>query len=231
MPTVLITGASRGLGLEFCRQYGAAGWRVLAGVRDPERASALRELAGHWPSITPHRLDVADFAGIDALARDLADEAIDVLINNAGVYGDTEHGRFGALDYGRWLEVFRINTQAPVKLAETFLPQLLRGERRVLVAVTSLMGSLADNTSGGSILYRSSKAALNAAYKSLSIDLRSRGVGVLLLHPGWVRTDMGGPNAPTPPEESVQGMRRVIETFGLRDSGRFLDFRGREQPW
>jgi NAD(P)-dependent dehydrogenase (short-subunit alcohol dehydrogenase family) len=231
MPVILITGASRGLGLEFARQYAQAGWQVLACCRHPDSATELRELATRHPAVSLRRLDVGRFEDIDALARELADESIDVLLNNAGVYGDSEHNRFGALDYALWSEVLRIDTLAPVKLAEAFLPQVARGERRLIVAITSLMGSIADNTSGGSILYRSAKAALNAAMKSLAIDLKSQGVGVLLLHPGWVRTDMGGPNAPTLPSESIAGMRRVIEDYRPADTGRFLNFRGEELPW
>jgi NAD(P)-dependent dehydrogenase (short-subunit alcohol dehydrogenase family) len=231
MATILITGASRGLGLEFCRQYAGAGWKVLACCRDPDGASALRELSARHPAVSVHRLDLERFGHIDALARELAGEPIDILLNNAGIYGDSGRNRLGAMDYELWAKVLRINTLAPVKMSEALLPQIQRGSRRLIVAVTSLMGSMADNTSGGAIMYRSAKAALNAAMKSLSIDLRSQGIGVLLLHPGWVRTDMGGPNAPTPPEESVAGMRRVIEAFTPGDSGRFLNFRGEELPW
>jgi NAD(P)-dependent dehydrogenase (short-subunit alcohol dehydrogenase family) len=231
MATVLITGANRGLGLEFARQYAEAGWTVLACCRDPERAAALHDLARRQPHLSIHKLDLSRFEEIDALARELADAAIDVLLNNAGVYGGSEPNTFGSLDYGWWMEALRINVLAPTRMAEAFLPQVLRGSRKLIVAVTSLMGSMADNTSGGAIIYRSGKAALNAAMKSLSVDLKPRGVGVLLLHPGWVLTDMGGPNAPTRPEESIAGMRRVIDAFRPEDSGRFLDFRGRELPW
>jgi NAD(P)-dependent dehydrogenase (short-subunit alcohol dehydrogenase family) len=231
MATVLITGANRGLGLEFCRQYAEAGWNVLACCRDPENAAELRTLSAQRPSVSVHRLDVSRFDQIDALSRELADQAIDVLLNNAGIYGDSEQAAFGALDYEAWARVFRINAMAPVKMAEAFLPQIGRGSRKLIVAVTSLMGSIADNTGGGSILYRSGKAALNAAMKSLSIDLRPQGIGVLLLHPGWVKTDMGGSNAPTSPKDSIAGMRRVIEAYTPDDSGRFLDFRGTELPW
>jgi NAD(P)-dependent dehydrogenase (short-subunit alcohol dehydrogenase family) len=231
MPTVLVTGASRGLGLEFCRQYAEAGWNVLACCRKPEEARELAALVARHPdgAILALELDVADFAAVDALARRLSGTPIDVLLCNAGVYGDA--GGFGALDYRRWLETFAVNAQAPVKLAEAFLPHVLAGGRKLIVAVTSLMGSMADNKSGGSILYRSSKAGLNAAMKSLAIDLKPRGVGILLLHPGWVKTDMGGENAPTSPAESIAGMRRVIESFAPAESGRFLNFRGEECPW
>lgn len=231
METVLITGANRGLGLEFARQYAAAGWRVQATCRDPDAASALQKLAESEPRIVIQALDVERRAAIDALAQRLAGEPIDVLINNAGIYGDTAEHRFGNLDYTQWERVFRINTIAPVKLAEAFQPHLRRGRRRLIVAITSLMGSIGDNGSGGSILYRSSKAALNAAMKSLAIDLKPAGIGVLILHPGWVRTDMGGTGAPTLPAESIAGMRRLIDAFEPERSGRFLNFRGEELPW
>jgi NAD(P)-dependent dehydrogenase (short-subunit alcohol dehydrogenase family) len=232
METVLITGANRGLGLEFCRQYAKAGWRVLACCRDIERADALWEVARLCPATTSlHRLDLSRFEDIDDLARQLGGGRIDLLLNNAGVYGDPEGNRLGALDYEQWSLAHRINAMAPAKLAEAFLPHLARGSRKLIVALTSLMGSIADNSSGGALPYRASKAALNAAMKSLSIDLRPQGIGVLLLHPGWVKTDMGGPNAPTSPEASVSGMRRVIDGYRPEDSGRFLNFRGEELPW
>ncbi|MGX2041827.1 SDR family oxidoreductase [Methylocaldum sp. MU1018] len=231
MATVLITGANRGIGLEFCRQYAEAGWKVLACCRRPEQASDLQGLAIRHPSVSIHQLELGDFDQIDALAHALASEPIDLLINNAGIYGDSNRNALGTLDYDLWARVFRINAQAPVKMTEAFFPQIARSERKLVVVITSLMGSIGDNTSGGSIMYRSSKAALNATMKSLSIDLANRGVGVLILHPGWVKTDMGGPNAPTPPAESVVGLRRVIEGFSSGDSGRFFDFRGRELPW
>ncbi|MGY6215981.1 SDR family oxidoreductase [Methylolobus aquaticus] len=231
MPTVLITGANRGLGLEFCRQYLESGWNVLACCRSPTAAIHLQELDPAQGQLSIHALDVSDFNAVDALAASLRGTAIDILLNNAGVYGDTRDRPFGRLDYARWAEVLRINTLAPVKLAEALLPNLKAGQRKLVIAVSSLMGSIADNGSGGSPLYRSSKAALNAAMKSLSIDLKASGIGVLILHPGWVRTDMGGREAPTLPPESVAGMRRIIDGYTPAQSGRFLDFRGRELPW
>lgn len=229
MPTVLVTGANRGLGLEFCRQYLAAGWNVLACCRAP--ATALEALPPAPGRLTVHRLDVADFAAIDAFANGIEGTPIDVLINNAGLYGDTRERPFGALDYARWADVLRVNTLAPVKLTEALFDNLKAGRGKLVAAVSSLMGSMTDNGSGGSLLYRSSKAALNAAMKSLSIDLRPAGIGVLILHPGWVRTDMGGCDAPTLPAESVAGMRQVIAGYTPAMSGRFVDFRGSELPW
>ena len=227
MATVLITGANRGLGLEFFKQYVAEGWQVLACCRNPETAGKLADI----PNVRIFPLDVSDFSQIDKLAAQLQDIAIDVLINNAGVYGDSPRRGFGQLDYAAWTQTLTINTQAPVKMAEAFLPNLQRGNKKLLVSISSQMGSIADNGSGGSILYRSSKAALNAAMKSLAIDLEDQGIGVLVLHPGWVKTDMGGPNALIDALESVTGMRQVIARFTLAQSGGFLKYDGSTLPW
>ena len=227
MATVLITGASRGLGLEFCRQYAAEGWQVLACCRNPETAGKLTGI----PHGRVFPLDVSDFAQIGKLAAELQDTAIDILINNAGVYGDSPRRSFGQLDYAAWTQTLTINTQAPVKMAEAFLPHLQRGDKKMLVSISSQMGSIADNGSGGSIVYRTSKAALNAAMKSIAIDLAEQGIGVLVLHPGWVKTDMGGPNALIDAQKSVAGMRQVIARFTLDQSGGFLKYDGSSLPW
>lgn len=231
MHTVLVTGANRGLGLEFCRQYAEAGWRVLAACRDPENAKALLGLARRYTGVEIFSLDVASHASIDNLAAELNSRSIDVLLNNAGIYDDNESNDFGDIDYPLWERSFRVNTLAPVKMAEAFFPQVLRSERKLIVAVTSLMGSMADNGSGHSIMYRSSKAALNAAVRSLALDLRPRGVGLLLIHPGWVKTDMGGMQAPLSAEESVRGMRQVVDAFQLNYSGDFVNYLGKGLPW
>ena len=158
MRTVLVTGANRGLGLEFCRQYAVAGWRVIAACRQPESAEALRALAVQHGNLAIETLDVADFAQIDALAGKLNGEAIDVLLNNAGIYGDEAGKGFGHLDYAKWQMTLAVNTMAPVKMAEAFLPHLQRGQDKLIASVSSLMGSMTDNGGGGSLLYRSSKA-------------------------------------------------------------------------
>jgi len=229
--TVLITGANRGLGLEFTRQYANAGWRVIAACRQPAAATELAALAALFSAVHIEALDVADFAQIDALSAKLADERIDVLLNNAGVYLEKSGQGFGQLDYAAWATTLAINTLAPLKVAEAFVSQLERGEGKLIAAVSSLMGSLADNTSGGSYLYRSSKSALNSAMKSLAIDLRPRGIGVLILHPGWVKTDMGGKNALIEVEESVSGMRQVLDAFTMDQSGSFVRYDGELAPW
>jgi len=231
MATVLITGANRGLGLEFCRQYAEDGWEVIACCRDPGLAKDLARLVECYPAIQVEALDVGDFAQIDALATKLSGRGVDVLINNAGVYRDKSGEGFGYLDYQAWADSFRINAQAPVKMTEAFLPHLKAGNHKLLVAVSSLMGSMADNTSGGSMLYRTSKAALNAAMKTLAIDLGKHSIGVLTLHPGWVKTDMGGPNALIGVAESVAGMRAVIAGFSLSQSGCFVNYSGKSMPW
>lgn len=227
MPCCLITGANRGLGLEFARQYAAAGWRVIATCRQPALASPLAGLSGE---VEVHPLDVSDFARIEALAHKLDGVAIDVLINNAGIYGPRVVP-YDFVDYGAWTEALRINTMAPLKVSATFSKHVARSQRRLILALSSMMGSIADNVSGGAYIYRSSKAALNAVMKSLSLDLRGKEIAVVVLHPGWVRTDMGGSGAPLDAVESVSALRDLIDRLSLRDSGHFYDYRGNEIPW
>lgn len=231
MKTVLVTGANRGLGLEFCRQYANDGWHVIASCRKPQQATALNRLAVSHHNIQVEALDVADFAQIDVLAGKLNGRAVDLLINNAGVYGDLVGHGFGNLDYAAWQTTMLVNSVAPVKVAEAFLPHLLQGSGKLIVTISSLMGSLADNSSGGSLLYRSSKAAVNAAMHSLAIDLQRHSLGVLILHPGWVRTDMGGPNALIDVATSVAGMRRRIADFTPQQTGSFIRYDGNIAPW
>lgn len=231
MAQVLITGANRGLGLEFTRQYAQAGWRVIACCRRPEQALKLQQIASHCADVTIQQLDVRDFDAIDALSADLDSSVIDLLINNAGVYGDSQGHGFGSLDFTAWTETLAINLQAPVKMAEAFKTQIKRSDKKMLIAISSQMGSIADNGSGGSLLYRSSKAGLNAAMKSLAIDLQAHGIGVIIFHPGWVRTDMGGPHGLIDVEQSISGMRQQIERFNIKDSGNFIKYDGITLPW
>jgi NAD(P)-dependent dehydrogenase (short-subunit alcohol dehydrogenase family) len=224
MPTIMITGANRGLGLEFARQYSQAGWEVVAACRNPGKAKDLSAL-----KVETMALDVGDMAAIAAAARHLRGRPIDILLNNAGVYGDEQ--AFGKIDAEDWAKVLRVNAIAPIKLAEALLPNLLAGQRKLMVFITSIMGSIADNSGGGSYLYRSSKAALNAAVKSLSIDLSRQGVTALLLHPGWVKTDMGGAGAPVQIPDSIAGMRRVIDGVKPGEALRYLDYQGHALPW
>jgi len=237
MKTTLITGANRGIGLEFCRQYAAEGWRVQACSRHPEKSDALKKLAAQYPGqIKIYALDVADHAQIERLAQMLDNEfpstqSIDLLINNAGIYPDSDKKGFGHTDYAEWLEAFRINTMGPFKMAETFAKQIARSKQRTIVTITSKMGSIEDNGGGGSYLYRTSKAAVNMVVKSLSIDLKPSGITAVVFHPGWVKTDMGGPGALISAEQSVSGIRQVISRLTLDDSGKFFAYDGQMIPW
>lgn len=228
--TVVITGANRGIGLMFAQQYAEAGARVLAACRHPEQARELSRLAAKTRGrVSVHPLDVTNPAQIQALAGILADTPVDILINNAGSYGPAS--AFGDTDVEGWLETFRINTVAPLKIMEALVEPVASGRRRLMVNISSKMGSMADNGSGGSYIYRSTKAALNAITVSAARDLGARGITVVALHPGWVRTDMGGPDAEITTEQSVTAMRQTISHLTLVDSGRFIDIDGSDIPW
>jgi NAD(P)-dependent dehydrogenase (short-subunit alcohol dehydrogenase family) len=231
MKTVLVTGANRGLGFEFCSQYAQSGWQVIAACRDVANADDLKQLSLQYESIQVVKLDVSQHNQIDSLAASLKGTSLDLLISNAGVYGDSAGHGFGAINYSDWRNTLDINVLSAIKLAEAFKDSLAKSEQGLFVAISSLMGSVADNGSGGSILYRSSKAALNAAMKSLSFDIKSAGVGVLIFHPGWVRTDMGGPNGLCDAPESITGMRQQIEKFDMQQTGQFIKYDGSEMPW
>ncbi len=226
MASILITGANRGLGLEFARQYAAEGDRVFATCRDPAGAAELAAIAG---DVTVHALDVTDLPRISALAKSLDGEAVDILVNNAGVL--TSGQRTGGIDYAAWEYEFKVNTIGPIAVAQAFLPHLERGTGRRMAFVSSILACIGANTDGAYTLYRSTKAGLNAAVKSLAVDTAAKGIIVLLLHPGWVRTDMGGPGAAIDPATSVGGLRRQIAAAGPEDSGRFITYEGVELPW
>jgi NAD(P)-dependent dehydrogenase (short-subunit alcohol dehydrogenase family) len=220
MPTVLITGANRGIGLEFARRYAEAGWEVIGTARDPGSAHELREVA------RVERLNVTDLERVANFGEMLAGRPIELLIANAGTYGPRRIET--AADGEGWLETLSVMAVSPVLLAYALLPNLEAANGKA-VAVTSRMGSIEDNSSGGFIAYRSAKAALNAAWTSIAID--HPGTAFALLHPGWVQTRMGGASAPVTVEDSVAGMMRVIE--GLTPAGRapFLDYQGQTVPW
>ncbi|HEX8873312.1 MAG TPA: SDR family oxidoreductase [Nitrosospira sp.] len=232
MKTILITGSNRGIGLEFARQYAEDGWRVLACARSPEKADALTTLATKYPDrIGVHALDVADHDRIDELARLLAGEPIDLLINNAGVYTDDHASTLDDMNYEAWVHAFLVNTMAPLKMAQAFASHITRGKQKTIVTISSKMGSIADNTGGGSYMYRSSKAAVNMVMKTLAIDLKPSGIITVIFHPGWVKTDMGGPDALISTTQSVSGMRRVIGGLIMADSGKFFAYDGQPVPW
>ena len=231
MPSVLITGANRGLGLEFARQYVADGWQVYAACRDPSSASELRRLAAAKDQkLEIMALDVTDGASIRAAAAELDGQAIDLPLNNAGVMG-ARGQTIGNMDYEAWTKVLDANTMGPMRVSEAFVDQVARSKRKLIVTLTSGMGSLADNTSGGSIAYRSSKAAVNMVVRSLAIDLAPRGITCVVVNPGWVQTDMGGTHATLTPAGSVSKLRSLIETLGPAQSGKFFNYNGREYAW
>ena len=223
MPTVLITGAARGLGLEFTRQYAAKGWRVHACARKPEA------LAGLKGDIHPHKLEVTDHKAVKALAAELAAGAIDVLICNAGVAGRAA-GTLGQIDASAWRETFEVNTLAPLVMAEAFVPHVARSAGKKLVAISSVLGSI-TNSNGGMYAYRASKAALNMEWRSLSLDTAGQGLICVALHPGWVQTDMGGSGAPLTIAQSVPSMVKVIDGLKPGDNGRFISYDGSGIPW
>lgn len=240
MPTILITGTSRGLGLECVRQYAADGWQVLACARAPQASPQLLEIAAAHPDrVRLLTLDVEDHAAIDGLARNLAGTAIDVLLNSAGTMGSGSFakdglafGSFGHSDFTDWEKVFRLNVIGPMKMAEAFVEHVARSQQKKIVTLTSMLGSVAINRIGGLYAYRASKAAVNAMMKSMSIDLaKSHGIAATALHPGWVRTELGGPRADIDAPESVAGMRKVIAALELSNAGRFWVYDGSELPW
>jgi NAD(P)-dependent dehydrogenase (short-subunit alcohol dehydrogenase family) len=229
LPTALVTGCNRGLGYEFVRQLAADGWRVHACCRQPETARKLKSLDPGEGEIVRHRLDVTDGLQLAGLGREVADEPIDLLINNAGIFGP--RGGFGRIAYEDWLQVFNVNTLAPMRVAETFARHLERADRPRLLNVSSKLGSIGANETSGAHLYRSSKAALNMVTKCLSIDLDGRGVIVAAVHPGHVATDMGGRNATLSPEDSAAGVLAMAQRLGPEDNGGFYGYDGSPLPW
>jgi NAD(P)-dependent dehydrogenase (short-subunit alcohol dehydrogenase family) len=226
MPTVLITGANRGIGLELARQYAADKWSVIATCRDPAGAKQLRGLKG---DIRIEALDVADDQQIEALAKTLSGTAIDVLLNNAGIM--TGYESFGQTDTQAWLKTLHVNVIGPLHIAEAFADHVARSQQKKMAAITSGMGSIGNNSSTNAYIYRSSKAALNMAMVTAANELKSRGIAVAVISPGWVKTDMGGPNATLTVTQSAGGIRKVIADLGPQTSGQFFNHSGEELPW
>jgi len=230
MATILITGTNRGLGLEFVSQYINRGDRVIATCRNMESADELHEMQMSHSALQLMELDVLKQDSIERFAEAIKGEAIDIFISNAGVYGPRD-GNFGQVTSSNWLQVLQVNTVAPLILTQILIDNLRLGKDHKLVYITSKMGSIADNSGGGSYIYRSSKAALNQVVKSLAVDLADEGFITAVLHPGWVLTDMGGPNAMIDPDTSVEGMIAVIDALGKNQNGRFFAYDGQEIPW
>lgn len=226
MPTLLITGANRGIGLELTRRYAADGWTIIAACRNPKEAAALAALKG---DITVEALDVTDYDAVDRLAAKYSGTAIDLLLNNAGIYGNRD-GALTVSDFDTYLQVLHVNSVAPMKLALAFLPHLKRATAAKIATISSRLGSI-ELGSGGSYAYRASKAAINAAMHNLALDLKSSGISCITLHPGWVKTDMGGAGADIDVGTSAAGLKKVIDGLTLKDTGKFYNYDGAELPW
>lgn len=226
MTTILITGANRGIGLEFVTQYAAEGADIIACCREPAKAAALKAVKG---KVRVMALAVDDPASVAALARDLKGEAIDILINNAGVGGPRD-AKPNTLDMAAWLNVLKVNSIAPMLVAFGLRDNLLKGRDKKLVTITSVLGSTASN-GGGMQPYRASKAAVNNFMHGLSKEWAGDGILVGIFHPGWVQTDMGGASAPVKPVDSVKGLRARIAELSAKNSGSYRDFMNETIPW
>ena len=230
MTNVLITGANRGLGLGFVKNYLAKNVNVVSTTRDLKSSKELLALKERFPNnLEIFELDLLKEGAGYALANFLGDRPIDILINNAGVGSTNQH--LQAVSPKPWLEVLKVNLIAPLMVTQSIIDNVKKGSDKKIYFLSSQLGSIADNTSGGMYIYRSSKTGLNQIVKSLSVDLKPQGITVVSLHPGWVKTDMGGPNAPVSIDESIEGMTQVIHTTDIRDTGRFLNYDGKELPW
>ncbi len=228
--TVLITGANRGIGLALTHACLRRDDQVIACCRDPYNARALHQLSEIYPNLSIHQLDVSRGEDYLHLKHAIGDQVIDLLVANAGVLGPQLQG-FGQVDYHAWAEVFAINSMAPLRLAEHFFDNLKDSERRTLVCISSIMGSIDLNQEGGSYLYRSSKAALNAVVKSMAIDLAGDGVHVLAIHPGWVKTQMGGEGAVVEADECAVILLETLDRLPAGTSGQFLSYDGKPLTW
>ena len=229
---LLITGSNRGIGLALTRQYLARGDRVFAACRQPDAARDLLALRDSFPDqLSVGQLDVADPASIEAAYNNVRQQtdALDVLVNNAGIYPCGE--RLGSLDAQIILHAFAVNSVGPIMVAQRFLDLLRQGERPRIVNITSQLGSLTRKRSGGDYSYTASKAALNMLTKALAYDVRPLGIITVMVHPGWVQTDMGGRGAPLTPTESARGMVAVIDSLKADDAARYLQWDGSELPW
>jgi NAD(P)-dependent dehydrogenase (short-subunit alcohol dehydrogenase family) len=233
MPSILITGANRGLGLEFARQYAADGWDVIATARDPKSSKELQQLAKSR-NVSLIRLDVASDESVKQLAESLDGKPVDLLVLNSAIY-TRDGNKLGELNYAGWRESFETNVLGAIRVAEALIENVAASKRKQIVAISSGMGSI--ETLGATIgfalayQYRSSKAALNMTMSILAKEVEPRGISVVILSPGWVQTDMGGANAELTPEQSIRGMRKVLDGNPKQLTGKFLSYDGTTWPW
>jgi NAD(P)-dependent dehydrogenase (short-subunit alcohol dehydrogenase family) len=226
MQTVVITGANRGLGLEFAKQYKADGWKVIACCRNPDAATELSEL-----SVSVRKLDLLDFQAIENFAKSLEREAIDLLINNAAVKDVIEVEGFSAIEEERWVDGFKVNVMAPVLMTKALIENLSAAENPVAATIGSQQGCLATYDSGGTYLYRTTKAAAHAAAVILATDLRERNIPYVCLRPGHTKTEMGGSDAPYEIDDSISLLRKVLAKVDMSQTGCFIDRSGALIPW
>jgi len=232
METILVTGASQGLGLEWVRQCARRGWRVYATCRDPLDAGNLQHLASEYAGLTMHRLDVTNPADVTEIKRDLRGTPIDLLVLNAGIFPDFSSCRpLGDLDYEAWEKTLQVNVLGAARITEALVDNVASSIRRLVVGISSEMGSIGRLQSEGCFAYRSSKAALNMTMRGIALERRPRGVGVLLLHPGWVKTGLGGPSASMEAGESVRSMLERVSEFKPEQSGNLYRYDGVPIPW
>jgi len=228
MRSVLISGASRGLGLEFVRQYAADGWRVYATCRRPDAADRIRALNADTVSV--HALDVASDASIAALKQEFSGIPIDLVIANAGV-AESREITPETLRREDWLDLVATNTFGPLALAGALKENVAAGNLKIMAAMSSLMGSIASNNWGTQYVYRASKSGLNALWRNLSIEWKADGIICPLIRPGFVKTEMTGFKGDLLPEDTVRGMRKVLSQVTIADTGKYLSYDGGELPW
>jgi NAD(P)-dependent dehydrogenase (short-subunit alcohol dehydrogenase family) len=226
---VLVTGSSRGIGLEVARQYARNGYEVVATCREPDTATDLQALARASRAVTVHRLDVESAAELEQLAVALADAPIDILVCNAAVFGGNR-SRFADVDWDAWTRAFEINVLGSLRVALRLWPNVATSTERKIVFLSSRAGLPREATPNRSYIYTSSKAALNSAARALALDLADEGVIAALVNPGHVQTGIGGAKAPMTPEQSVTKLRAVIDSLTPADAGKFLHFDGTEIP-
>ena len=236
MPRILITGSSRGLGLEYAKQYLEKGWDVIATARNPEGSPALKALESNGSGLLrPITMDVTDHARVEAVANELAGESLDILLNNAGTYGPKSafegmhYQSLESMDYELWREMHEINVMAAFKVAVCFKPHLEAAANPLLVNMSSDMGSIASNSMGHAYAYRSTKSALNMLTKGMAIEWQN--ITVIAMAPGWCRTDLGGPEAPVDPVESVRMQQELFERLESSRSGEVINRFGENVDW
>jgi len=236
MPTVFVTGANKGLGYEHVKQYAEKGWKVIACARKPEQAKELKELQiKHGENFIIEQLEVVDHSRIEELAEKYSDEDIDILINNAGttgpmgVPGAMGYQKIDSMDYQIWRDILEVNLLSPFKIATAFHDHVARSEKKIIIMMSSDLGSVEQNNFGGFYSYRASKSALNIISKGMSVDWKD--LTVIALAPGWCKTYLGGDEAEIEPAESVEQQQEMFESITAKDSGKFLDRFGKEVAW